>query len=150
MNNTDKQYTYAQYKVKLSKALRHGFWLEAVFIEYAMIEDRTESVLRHEGTIKLTNKQGHPLKLSIKLNKIHDSAPFTDKQIRKSIPLSFIDEIWTWKDRRDAYIHSLMKNPYCEEDAREIAEEGNEIVRQLDNKVKSVNRIFDKKTQAAI
>lgn len=49
---TDNMQKYANYKEqmgRLSKALTQGFFLEAIFIEYAILEDRLESILRHSG-----------------------------------------------------------------------------------------------------
>ena len=48
----DNQQKYENYRVqsrRLASALRSGFYLEAVFIEYAIIEDRLESALTHAG-----------------------------------------------------------------------------------------------------
>ena len=49
---TDNMQKYANYKEqmgRLNKALTSRFFLEAIFIEYAIMEDRLESVLRHSG-----------------------------------------------------------------------------------------------------
>ena len=49
---SDNMQKYANYKEqmgRLKKALSQGFYLEAIFIEYAILEDRLESVLRHSG-----------------------------------------------------------------------------------------------------
>ena len=48
----DNQQKYENYRAqsrRLASALRSGFYLEAVFIEYAIIEDRLESALTHAG-----------------------------------------------------------------------------------------------------
>ena len=48
----DNHLKYENYKEqfrRLNKALANGFNLEAMFIEYAIMEDRTESILRHGG-----------------------------------------------------------------------------------------------------
>ena len=48
--SAENQLKYENYKEqfkRLNRALDNGFNLEAVFIEYAILEDRTESVLRH-------------------------------------------------------------------------------------------------------
>ena len=49
---TDNYQKYTNYRLqmgRLKKALTNQFYLEAIFIEYAIIEDRMESVLRHSG-----------------------------------------------------------------------------------------------------
>ena len=50
MGKTENQLKYENYKEqfqRLNSALKSGFNLEAMFIEYAIMEDRTESILRH-------------------------------------------------------------------------------------------------------
>ena len=50
MEEKDNQQKYENYHEqckRLNKALAAGFNLEAMFIEYALMEDRTESILRH-------------------------------------------------------------------------------------------------------
>ena len=47
--NIQKYLNYKEQFKRLNKALINGFNLEAIFIEYAIMEDRTESVIRHSG-----------------------------------------------------------------------------------------------------
>ncbi len=47
--------------------------------------------------------------------------------------------------RRNKLVHYLMNSPTAPEELQAAAEEGYELVKQLDNKVKSVNQYFDKK-----
>lgn len=50
MDKTENQLKYENYREqfkRLKSALNSGFNLEAMFIEYAIMEDRTESILRH-------------------------------------------------------------------------------------------------------
>ena len=53
--NMQKYENYRDMNVRLKRALKGGFYLEAVFIEYGIIEDRLDSVLRY-GAIPLTQK----------------------------------------------------------------------------------------------
>ena len=46
-SNQQKHENYKEQFQRLYKALSNGFNLEAMFIEYAIMEDRTESALRH-------------------------------------------------------------------------------------------------------
>lgn len=48
-HNQLKQKNYQTQFARLSKALTSQFYLEAMFIAYAIIEDRTEAILRFEG-----------------------------------------------------------------------------------------------------
>ena len=45
--NLQKQKNYQEQFKRLEKAIHNGFYLEAMFIAYAILEDRTESILRH-------------------------------------------------------------------------------------------------------
>ena len=56
-----------------------------------------------------------------------------------------IDVMLDWKRNRDQLIHALAKVPYDNERVKEIALTGQEIVRVLDNKAKSLNKYFDEK-----
>ena len=47
IDNQQKYENYREPFQRLNKALANGFNLEAMFIEYAIMEDRTESILRH-------------------------------------------------------------------------------------------------------
>ena len=47
--NIQKYENYREQFIRLKKALDLKFFLEAIFIEYTIIEDRTESISRHAG-----------------------------------------------------------------------------------------------------
>ena len=66
MDKTENQLKYENYREqfkRLNSALHSGFNLEAMFIEYAIMEDRTESILRHadkwEAYIKSRKGRDH-------------------------------------------------------------------------------------------
>lgn len=129
---------YAVQKVKLKRALAGGFFYEAVLIEYAMLEDRTESALRHAG-VKTENAKGFPLMLNEKLNKIKSNSRFRDPYIKKRLSDELIEAVREWKRKRDALTHALMKRPPDNDAAEAVAREGADLVKTLENKVRSVN-----------
>ena len=58
----DNMQKYENYRVqigRLKKALKEHFYLEAIFIEYAIMEDRLEAILRHAG--KWHPKESRPV-----------------------------------------------------------------------------------------
>ena len=59
-NNEEKQVTYATYKSQLTRAIKYEFYLEAMMIEYAVLEDRMRSFIYHIG--------GLPNRTSPKIN----------------------------------------------------------------------------------
>ncbi len=46
-DNMDKYYTYKEIMEKYNRAIDNGFYFEAIFIDYACIEDRLRSMLYH-------------------------------------------------------------------------------------------------------
>jgi hypothetical protein len=50
-DNRDKQRTYKYYKQRCRKAMANEYYLEAMIIVYALIEDRLRSLLYHIGAI---------------------------------------------------------------------------------------------------
>lgn len=142
--NYEKYDIYKSMKINLKKAITSGFYYEAIFIEYAIIEDRCCSLLRHAG-VKYLDSKGHEIKLSDKLKKLRGNPAFDNNHVRKRLTLEFLHDIEDWKRNRDQLIHALAKVPYDNERVKEIALTGQEIVRVLDNKTKSLNKYFDKK-----
>jgi len=70
VDNKLKYGNYTEQMGRLKKAMANHFLLEALFIEYAVIEDRTESILRHAGVF---NPEKHNT-LAGKLSRIADIA----------------------------------------------------------------------------
>lgn len=143
MNNAEKYEAYKVMKVNLKKAMNAGFYYQAIFIEYAIMEDRTLSALKHAG-VKYTDSKGWELKLAAKLNKMKSNSAFTNPDVRKRISLELIERLENWKRDRDRLIHALARIRYDNDEVREIAERGLELVNTLDNKVRSVNRYYGK------
>lgn len=53
--NMQKHFNYKEQFKRLKKAIDNNFYLEAVFIEYAIVEDRAESILLYEDkALKVT------------------------------------------------------------------------------------------------
>ena len=63
MENKKKNKVYISLMSKLNQSLKNEFYYEAIFIEYAILEDRTESILKH------SNNYRDGLTLSKKLEK---------------------------------------------------------------------------------
>lgn len=49
IDNKDKQRTYQEQKGRFKRAVKNEFYLEALMIEYALLEDRLRSLLFHMG-----------------------------------------------------------------------------------------------------
>ena len=144
--NMEKYQAYKSMNENLSKAMRSEFYYQAIFIEYAIIEDRCTSALKYAGVKHLDNK-GNELMLSRKIEKMRGNPSFTEPFVRQRITIQLLDEITEWKRQRDRLIHALAKIPYDYEEVQAIAVRGQELVRILSNKVASVNN-YHKKQRA--
>ena len=56
-DNKDKKLTYSHNLKRYNKAMRDGFYFEAILISYAMMEDRLRSFLYHMGLSRTRGKQ---------------------------------------------------------------------------------------------
>ena len=119
-NEVDNMQKYANYKEqfgRLKKALNYKFYLEAIFIEYAIIEDRFESVLRHSGKF---NTEKHN-SLNTKLKRIKEMQREKKGLTRKYFSEELIEEVSGWKEDRNKLIHALMKQSLHTEDLEVVA-----------------------------
>lgn len=64
--NMEKYEIYKSMNENLSKAMKAEFYYQAIFIEYAIIEDRCLSVLKHAG-VKYVDSKDRELTLSRKV-----------------------------------------------------------------------------------
>ena len=144
--NMEKYEVYKSMNENLSKAMRSEFYYQAIFIEYAILEDRCSSVLKYAG-IKYRDKAGRDIKVSAKLRKIADNPIFHVPYVRKRLPLELIMQLTEWKRDRDNLIHALAKIPYDHDSVKEIAERGQKLIRLFDARVQSVNRYHKKKQE---
>ena len=54
-SNREKQQTYREFMARYSRAMRNEFYLEALLIDYAVLEDRMRSFLYHMGVFRFRN-----------------------------------------------------------------------------------------------
>ncbi len=142
--NKLKQENYAEQAIRLKKALKYEFYVEALAIEYAMIEDRINSIINTVG-LKTVDKYGNNLTINKRLNIIKSNNPFCKvKFLRSKLPVEFVEEIREWKDKRNTIIHSLMTTEFQSGEFRELAEQGNNLRKQIDNKSKSIKKYMAK------
>ncbi len=137
--NMIKYYNYKEQMGRLKKALLYEFYLEAIFIEYAIMEDRTEAILRYEGNECKSQNIGK------KLNKIK-----TISRDKKALPGKYfddalVDRMMIWKDKRNTLIHALVKQQLKTEELKALAEEGNELVKELNRRSQNYKREVERK-----
>lgn len=139
MNSRQKYNTYKALKVKLKKAMNAGFWFEAVIIEYAIMEDRTRSMLAHAGL--------HPFKLDDmslhrKLKSLSNQIRICHPVISMKVDGGLIEQIQTWRVQRNRIVHEACYHPYDEDAVKEIAEKGNDLVNELINNSRRVTNYY--------
>lgn len=139
---------YANYKEqheRLTKALKHNFYLEAIFIEYAIIEDRLTSILRYEGNT-INSRNGY-VSIEKKINKVRAISGESKGLAVKYFAPDFLDSIETWKNRRNPLIHALMKQQLTTEGLWELAIEGQTIVKELSRLSQNYKRAVERKAR---
>lgn len=145
INNMQKYANYKEQMERLKKALAHQFYLEAIFIEYAIMEDRLESVLRHSG--KWDPKTGTFPSLDFKRKRIAKMAEEKKSLANKYFQPELLDGIEVWKNDRNRMIHALMKQSIHTEDLREIAERGQTLIKTLCGKTSLYNRALARQAE---
>ena len=146
IDNMQKHEIYKDLKVNLKKAMNAEFYYQAIFIEYAIIEDRCASLLDHAG-INYHKKNGYEIDLHEKIDKIKGNPLFSEKFIRKHLPPSLMSDIDGWRNQRNVLIHQLANTPYNFDSIKKTAEDGMELQRILDNSVKSINKYLENKAK---
>ena len=151
MYKAENQLKYENYREqfkRLKSALNSGFNLEAMFIEYAIMEDRAEAILRYEGN-EINAKNGF-VSLDRKLNKITKIA-----EQKRSLPNRYfsddlIGRIAAWKEERNRLIHALMKQNLTTEELRLLAENGQTLTRELCNRANNYKRALARRCHKEI
>lgn len=145
--NVQKYETYKSIHESLSKSIKYGFCYEAIFLEYAILEDRLASVLKY-AEIPYIDKNGQDVSISKKLNLIGSRKELGAKFYRDRLTPELILECRTWIEIRNQLIHHMANLPYDNEQVQKVAVEGNELVRKGKNKTASVvNRLKKEKEQ---
>ena len=144
-NHKEKQMRYADLKERLKKALKQEFWFEACLIEYAIIEDRTASILYHSKVC--LNAFDSNKKLSNKLNSIEHQIGKKHPIIAPKVTKETVEFIRQWKDKRNDLVHRAC-DLYREDLAKDIALDGALAVKRISNESAKVTRLVKKLQQA--
>lgn len=139
--NTEKQNHYKRLKAKLNKAIKGRFWFEACMIEYAIIEDRTSSILHYAKVCE--NAYSSSKKLGNKLNSIEHQINIKHEIISKKVNICTINQIKEWKDIRNDLVHRAC-TLFDENMAKTIALEGEKLVNAISNDSSKVTRYAKK------
>ena len=148
----DNKQKYENYKEQfghLNLALKHHFNLEAVFIAYAIMEDRTESVLRHAGKYEayIKSRKGHTPTIDSKIRYIQKLAEPKKELLNKYFADELLDQILEWKENRNRLIHALLKQKITTADLEEMTYLGANLANDLRNRVRNYNRVMERQNR---
>ena len=153
---TDNMQKYENYKEqfkRLNKAIDNCFYLEAMFIAYAIMEDRTESILRRAGQwdAYIKSRKGYDPTIDSKIRYIKKRAEQKKTLLNKYFSDELISEIHSWKNERNPMTHALLNLKLHTEDLADIALRGEALVKIVSSKVSLYNRAIErqKKKQEA-
>jgi hypothetical protein len=145
ISGQEKYRNYKEQFDRLNKALKNEFYLEAIFIEYAILEDRTESVLRHARLWESYMKGKKMANIGTKLTFIKNKANVKSCTLHPYFNSTLMDDLRDWKNKRNPLIHDLLNQKLGDEDLKNLATEGSKLVRILRTQATKHNREADKK-----
>ena len=145
ISGQEKYRNYKEQFDRLNKALKNEFYLEAIFIEYAILEDRTESVLHHAGLWEAYMKGKKMANIGTKLTFIKNKAALKSSSLHPYFNDDLVEKLRAWKDKRNPLIHDLLNQKLGDNDLKDLAMEGSRLVRILRTRATSHNRAADKK-----
>lgn len=99
---------------RLKRALASDFNLEAMFIEYALMEDRSESDLRHADMwdAYVKSRKGREKNIDSKIRYIMKLAENKQSLLHRYFADELLQQILDWKDERNRLIHALLKQEF--------------------------------------
>ena len=152
MDKLENQLKYENYKeqfTRLKSAMNSGFNLEAMFIEYAIMEDRTESILRHADKWEayLKNRKGRDPNIDSKVKYIQKLAENRKDLLHRYFSDDLLDRIMAWKEDRNRLIHALLKQQLEHNEIKALAEQGKLLVDELRKRTGNYNRAIDKRKE---
>lgn len=123
---------------RLNKAMNKQFWIEAIMIEYSFIDDRLSAVLAIQD-INIFNGD----KTSDIQWRLNELRIISDNYVKSKIDDKLISSIEYWKNQRNIVIHNMLNNTKVNDVFLEcLAKEGEELVKQVNNKFGQVIKHF--------
>lgn len=135
-------------------AIDNGFYLEAIFLEYAAIEGRLEIILGILG-YPCNKEQSSSIRRRVNISdrieclrvcKNNNPTIFERTKLTENF-FTQKGKLRRWVDDRNQYIHGLFKNAYTynerKQNFKKLAENGLEYSRLLYNEVKRLRRLLN-------
>ena len=147
--NEQKYLNYKEQFTRLNRALSNKFYLEAIFISYAIIEDRTESMLRYAGRwdAYLKNIRGREPSLHSKIVYFQKLAAASQSLEYKYFSDDLLNRVIVWKNERNRMIHALLKQATSTDELFAIADAGRVLACELRNRVGNYGRAVKRRDE---
>ena len=114
---------------KLKKAMDNDFYLEAIFIEYAILEDRIFSMMCLCGNYDIEKYKD----LSTKVSELFALSKQPTRRMSEYIPESLITALRVWMKLRNRLIHAFAKIRCTNEEVKQVAIEGLSLAKRVSN-----------------
>ena len=147
ISNREKQENYRVQFQRLKKANDNAFFLEAIFIEYAIIEDRSEAILSYEGNEIVPKNDKEFVSFARKKNKIVKLAERKDSLIRRYFSDDFMEKLMDWVNERNSVIHALLKKNTTTTELKDFANRGEELCKELRNRANNYKRMVERRNK---
>ncbi len=117
----------------LNKAFHHHFYIEALYMEYMLMEEYTEMFLQYADLwpAYLKKRRGHETVLASKIRYIQAAALDGNKVLNKYFSDDLLDKVSAWTAKRYKLIQSSLKSPVAAEYLEQVAAEGRELSLQM-------------------
>lgn len=145
ISNIEKQQNYKTQFQRLKKAMDNAFYLEAVFIEYAIMEDRAESILAYEGNEIAPKNEKEFITFGRKKNRIVKLAEQKRYVIGRYFSDDLMDRVTEWVNERNSVIHALLKKNTTTEELKNLAERGENLCKELRNRANNYKRMVERR-----
>jgi len=142
-SNEEKRQVYSVLKTKLKIAIQQEFYLEALLLEYAIIEDRLSSVLR-SANLSYIQSDGKEISIQKKINKIKNAELSKRFPIYRRVPSDLMLTTEQWKEIRNNLVHKSCSRMYDNAEVKQCALDGEDIVRRVSNMAKNIKRAREK------
>ena len=140
ISNDEKYDTYRNLMVRLKVSLKTKFWYEAIFIEYAILEDRLCSVISHSGGKPKKNMAKNTETIRIF---VHNQ----ESNVERFFTEEMLDNLDKWRSKRNKLIHSLTGFLYNNEAVKIIAEEGDILTREFADQATKYRKYRNRKAE---
>ncbi|ERJ17483.1 hypothetical protein SSPSH_003695 [Salinisphaera shabanensis E1L3A] len=144
-----KKQLYKDLLERMDLALLEEFYMEACWIQYAIIEDRFNSVIRNaypeNGTKLLKTLRGLDRKLEQISGKIHED----DHDCLKTVHKELLKRIKNWKNKRNTLMHEIAETDDLAKVQRKLkilAPEGKKLVNELSARVWKYKKLVERRS----